>query len=52
MLVMLQTMQAKFVTRVTIRSRETTQEVKGAWCTEEKLRTEMRYSKPLVIHIL
>ena len=38
-------MQAHFITRATIRIRETEKTVTGLWCTEERMRTELKYSK-------
>ena len=40
-------LQAKFVQRVTIRVREKEKKITGLWCTEEKMRSELKYSKHL-----
>ena len=41
-------LEAKFIQRVTIRIREKEKLIKGLWCTEEKMRVELKYSKQLV----
>ena len=37
-----------FVQRVTVRVRETEKVVTGCWATEDKMRSELKYSKHLV----
>ena len=48
--------QAKFIQRVTIRTKEKEKKIVGLWCTEERMKTELKYGKQLSglisIHLL